>query len=70
MPLHAQNVVNRDFKPVLKRAGLADIRWHELRHTCLTILLARGTRPKFAQHLAGHASIQFTLNRYSHWMPP
>jgi integrase len=25
--------------------------------------------PKFVQHLAGHASIQLTLDRYSHWMP-
>ena len=29
----------------------------------------RGVHPKFVQHLAGHASIQLTLDRYSHWMP-
>jgi integrase len=68
-PLDAQNIVNRHFKPLLRRAGLPDIRWHDLRHTCLTILLARGTHPKYVQHLAGHASIQLTLDRYSHWMP-
>jgi integrase len=60
-PLDAQNIVNRHFKPLLGRAGLPDIRWHDLRHTCFTILLARGTHPKYVQHLAGHASIQLTL---------
>jgi integrase len=32
-------------------------------------MLARGTHPKYVQHLAGHASVQLTLDRYSHWMP-
>jgi integrase len=65
----AQNVVNRHFKPLLKRAGLPDIRWHDLRHTCATLLLSRGTHPTFVQKLLGHASVQLTLDRYSHWMP-
>jgi integrase len=65
----AQNVVNRHFKPMLRRAGLPDIRWHDLRHTCATLLLSRGTHPKYVQQLLGHASIQLTLDRYSHWMP-
>ena len=64
-PLDAQNLV----KPLLRRAGLPEIRRHDLRHSCFTILLARGTHPKYVQHLAGHASIQLTLDRYSHWMP-
>jgi integrase len=68
-PLDAQNIVNRHFKPLLRRAGLPDIRWHDLRHTCATLLLSRGTHPKYVQKLLGHASIQLTLDRYSHWMP-
>ena len=68
-PLDAQNVVNRHFKPLLGRAGLPDIRWHDLWHSCFTLLLSRGVHPKYVQHLAGHASIQLTLDRYSHWMP-
>jgi integrase len=56
-PLDAQNIVNRYFKPLLRRAGLPDIRWHDLRHTCATMLLSRGTHPKMVQHLLGHASI-------------
>ena len=68
-PLDAQNIVNRYFKPLLKPAELPDIRWHDLRHTCATLLLSRGTHPKLVQHLLGHASITMTLDRYSHWIP-
>jgi integrase len=59
----------RSFKPLLKRAGLPDIRFHDLRHTCATLLLSRGHHPKLVQDLLGHASVALTLDRYSHVMP-
>jgi integrase len=68
-PLEAQKIVNRHFKPLLRRTGLPNIRWHDLRHTCATLLLGCGVHPKMVQHLIGHASIQLTLDRYSHWIP-
>jgi integrase len=68
-PLDAQNIVNRHFKPLLKHTGLPDKRWHDLRHTCATLLLGRGVHPKLVQHLLGHASITITLDLYSHWIP-
>jgi integrase len=68
-PLDAQKIVNRHFKPLLKRTGLPDIRWHDLRHTYATLLLSRGTHPTYVQKSLGHASVQLTLDRYSHWMP-
>jgi integrase len=68
-PLDAQNIIHRFFKPLLKRAELPDIRWHDLRHTYATLLLARGTHPTYVQKSLGHASVQLTLDRYSHWMP-
>lgn len=68
-PLDAQNIVNQHFKSLLRRAGLPDIRWHDLGHSCFTILLARDTHPKYVKHLASHVSIQLTLDLYSHWMP-
>ena len=68
-PLDAQNIVNRHFKPMLRSASLPSIRWHDLRHTCATLLLGRGVHPKLVQHLLGHASITMTLDRYSHWIP-
>jgi len=38
-------------------------------HSSFMALLSRGTYPTYVQHLAGHDSIQLTLDRYSHWMP-
>jgi integrase len=61
--------VNRFFKPLLRRAVLPDIRWHDLRHTYATLLLSRGTHPTYVQKSLGHTSVQLTLDRYSHWMP-
>jgi len=68
-PIDAQNIINRFFKPLLERAQLPDIRWHDLRHTYATLLLARGTHPTYVQKSLGHASVRLTLDRYSHWMP-
>ncbi len=65
-PLDAQNVVNRHYKPLLKRAGLPPIRFHDLRHSCLSLLAQRGEPIRDLQALAGHASAAFTLQRYTH----
>ncbi len=67
-PLGARNL-QRAFKIRLKRAGLPDIRFHDLRHTCATILLSRNRHPKHVQELLGHASIALTLDTYSHVIP-
>jgi integrase len=68
-PLDAQNVVNRSFKPLLRWAGLLTIRFHDVTHTCATLLLMRHVHPKFVQKLLGHKSIAITLDLYSHWIP-
>jgi len=60
----------RAFKIRLKRAGLPEtLRFHDLRHTCATLLLRQGINPKFVQELLGHADISLTLNVYSHVLP-
>jgi integrase len=69
MPLNPENLVKRSFKPLLKRAGLPEIRFHDLRHTCATLLLSRGVHPKIVQELLGHATIAMTLDTYSHYLP-
>jgi integrase len=68
-PLDFRNVATASFKPLLKEAGLPDIRFHDLRHTCATLLLSRGHHPKLVQELLGHASVAMTLDRYSHVLP-
>jgi integrase len=65
-PVEAQNVVNRHFKPLLRRAGLPPIRFHDLRHSCLSLLAQRGEPIRDLQALAGHATAAFTLQRYTH----
>jgi integrase len=67
-PLDRHNLL-RQFKRLLKRAELPDIPFHNLRHTCATILFQRGTHPKFVQSLLEHASIKITLDTYSHYIP-
>ena len=57
------------FKPLLKRAGLPEIRFHDLRHTCATLLLSKNVNPKVVSEMLGHASIAITLDTYSHVLP-
>jgi integrase len=68
-PLNRHNLAQRSFKPLLKRAELPNIRFHDLRHTCATLLLSKGVHPKFVQELLGHATIAITLDTYSHVLP-
>jgi integrase len=70
--INPSNLRNRSFKPLLRRGfGEAgpDICFHDLRHTCATLLLSQGTHPKHVQELLGHATIAMTLDTYSHYLP-
>ena len=58
--------MGRHFEPLLNNAELPRIRFHDLRHTCATILLMAGKHPRYVQELLGHASINITLDTYSH----
>jgi len=68
-PVNPSNLRQRSFMPLLKKAKLPCTRFHDLRHTCATLLLTKGTHPKFVQELLGHATIAITLDTYSHVMP-
>src|SRR5215210_5043953 len=69
-PIRPQNLVRRSFKPLLRRAGLPEeTRFHDLRHTCATLLLVEGVHPKIVQEMLGHSSIVLTLDTYSHFVP-
>jgi integrase len=67
--INPSNLRNRSFKPLLKRAGLQPIRFHDLRHTCATLLLSKDVNPKIVSEMLGHASVSITLDIYSHLLP-
>jgi integrase len=68
-PLNRHNLTRRSFKPLLKRAELPEIRFHDLRPTCATLLLTRNVNPKIVSEMLGHSSIAITLDTYSHGLP-
>lgn len=57
------------FARLIRSSGLQRIRLHDLRHGHATHLLLKNTHPKVVQERLGHASIQLTLDTYSHVMP-
>ena len=59
----------RRFKPLLKQAGLPQIRFHDLRHTCATLLLSENVNPQIVSEMLGHATIAITLDTYSYVLP-
>src|SRR5919112_1843037 len=67
--INPSNLRRRSFAPLLQRAGLPQIRFHDLRHTCATLLLSRNVHPKYVQELLGHATVAITLDTYSHMIP-
>jgi integrase len=69
-PLNRHNYFRRCFKPMLEKAGLPHtVRFHDLRHTCATLLLSKNVNPKVVQELLGHANISQTMDTYSHVLP-
>jgi integrase len=68
-PLNASNLLRRSFRPLLERAGLPRIRFHDLRHTAATLLLGLGRHPKVVSEMLGHSQISVTLDLYSHVTP-
>jgi len=67
-PLDGGNL-RRAFYRLVRQAGLTALRFHDLRHTHASLLLARGVHPKVVSERLGHASIAITLDTYSHVLP-
>jgi len=67
-PKEPSNVL-KTFKEMLNKAGLSDMRFHDLRHTAATLMLKEGINPKIVQEILGHSDVALTLNIYSHVLP-
>ena len=69
-PMHPWVLVDGSFKKLLTRAGLPmATRFHDLRHTCATLLCSKNVNPKVVQEMLGHAGISQTMDIYSHVLP-
>ena len=68
-PLDRHYVTTHRFKSLLKRVGLPQIRFHDLRHTYATLLLSQNVNPKVVWEMLGYATIAITLDTYSHVLP-
>jgi integrase len=68
-PIEPRNLI-RHFKTVLKKAGLPQtIRFHDLRHSCATLLIAQGVHPRVVMEILRHSQISTTMNTYAHVLP-
>ena len=67
--INPSNLRNRHLVRLLERAKLPKVRFHDLRHTCATLLLTKNVNPKIVSEMLGHSSISVTLDTYSHVLP-
>ena len=63
------NSLTHEFARFIAGTGLPRVRFHDLRHSHATHMLASGVHPKIAQERLGHATIATTLDLYSHVLP-
>jgi integrase len=67
-PLDGDNVT-RDFQRLLERCGLPRLRFHDLRHSAASLLLAQGVPPRVVMDVLGHSQIGVTMNLYTKVIP-
>lgn len=68
-PMEPRNMT-REFHRMLTAADVPRVRFHDLRHTAATLLLAQGVDPRTIMETLGHSQISLTLNTYTHVLPP
>ncbi|MEU7939502.1 site-specific integrase [Microbispora bryophytorum] len=64
-PMEPDNL-RRSWGAIRKAAGLGDMRFHDLRHTCVTLLLNLGVPPQVVRDIVGHSDIEVTMTIYAH----
>jgi integrase len=61
--------ISQGWGKFMKKSKLARLRFHDLRHTHATHMLANGVHPKIASECLGHSKVGITLDLYSHVIP-
>lgn len=69
LPLNGSHLTERRWKPLLRAAGLREIRFHDLRHAFASLMLSQGVRVDLVSQMLGHSSPALTLSIYSHILP-
>jgi integrase len=64
-PMEPDNL-RRSWGAIRKAAGLGEMRFHDLRHTCVTLLLNLGAPPQVVRDIVGHSDIEVTMTIYAH----
>ncbi len=67
--LDSKNIINRFYKPLIKKSDIGHVRFHDLRHTFASQLITNGVDIKYIQTQLGHASTRMTLDTYGHLLP-
>ena len=65
----APTSTDRYFKNTIAKACVKQIRIHDLRHSCASLLISKGVSIVGVSHHLGHTDVEQTLNTYSHLMP-
>lgn len=69
LPIDTRNFASRDWKRILRAAGLAHRPPEQLRHTAATLMLAAGEAPTYVARVLGHSDLRMLLTTYARWMP-
>lgn len=64
-PIEPRNLT-RMFGQICEKHGLRHVRLHDLRHSCVSLLLALGVHPRVVMEIVGHSAIEMTMNIYGH----
>jgi integrase len=64
-PIEPDNL-RRSWYPLREAAALNEVRFHDLRHTCVTLLLDLGAPPHIVREIVGHSDIGVTMSIYAH----
>ncbi|TCJ34694.1 site-specific integrase [Parafrankia sp. BMG5.11] len=64
-PFEPDNL-RRSWEPLRVALGLEDLRFHDIRHTCVTLLLNAKVPPHIVREIAGHAKVDVTMEIYAH----
>ena len=62
----SDRVVRNRFYRILEESGLRRQRFHDLRHSCASLMIAQGVQSREVMEQLGHSTIVMTLNRYAH----